>query len=65
VSDSTPRVTVIDRDIHLDGRRLAVARSKEAAFVIAFCLNTARSHENMPSYPYADADQRRVQDFFA
>lgn len=59
------RVTTVGRNVYLDGGHLCAARNEEAAFVIAFCLNTARSFENMPSYPYADSDQKRVQEFFA
>lgn len=61
----TERVTTVGRNVYLDGGHLAAAVSKEAAFVIAYCINTARSHEEMPSYPYASEDEKRVQEFLA
>jgi hypothetical protein len=54
------RVSTLGPQVLLDGEHLATARDDEAAFVIAWCLNTARA-----SYPYTDAEERRVQEFFA
>lgn len=62
---SDQRVIAVGSEVFLDGGHLASAINPEAAFVIAFCLNTARSIEGMPSYPYASADEKRVQEFFA
>jgi hypothetical protein len=59
------RVKAVGRNVLLDGDHLALASSAEAAFVIAWCLNTARAPDRMTSWPYADADEKRVQEFFA
>ncbi len=59
------RITIEGGQVLLDGSVLCIATGPEAAFVIAWCLNSARSSDWMPSYNVADADERRVQEFFA
>ena len=59
------RVTFEGNRVFLDGAPIALACNVDAAFIIAWCLNHARRPDVMNSYPYADEDERRVQEFFA
>lgn len=65
MNDPSDRATALGRDLLLDGRHLARCRDSEAAAVIAMCLNRARVSDDMPSWHYANADEKRIQEFFA